>query len=187
MLDYSSNDTKIKFLLTANLVFMNESEFNKMVDLSYRIRGLIIQSSSYLEKAIEYYIATYFCGETTKRDLFIETLLTNDIGFKAKVNSFFRILNQEQSLIVKHPNLKADLNKILTIRNTAAHELLDTSKEGREYYNATKRICFTKFYSKNRTDYHHDDIEDLSSFFNRTTNIITSELNGFEERPYSAL
>jgi hypothetical protein len=166
---------------------MNEYEFKEMVDLSYRIRGLIIQSSSYLEKAIEYYIATYFCGETSKCDFFIETLLTNDVRFKAKVNSFFRILNLEQSLIAKYPNLKTDLNKILAIRNSAAHELLDTSKEGREYYNATKRICFTKLYSKNRTDYHYDDIEELNSFFHRTTSIITSELNGFEERQYSAL
>jgi len=163
---------------------MREEQFIKMADLSYRVRGIILELSTYFEKAIEYYIATYYCGENDKRDILIETLLTNNVGLSAKTSAFLKIIDKEKGPLSKDPKIKNNINQIVKYRNVVAHEVLDTSEAGRKYYLDTGKICLTKLYSNNRTVIDEKFVNDLKKLFEETTTAILSGIQGFSKHPF---
>lgn len=157
----------------------------EMQELSYKIRGFVLEHSTYIEKLMEYYIATYYCGETDKRDDFIETMLSNDVGFKAKMTTFCKIAKRNRLLLSKNKGLLDKINKIHTYRNCLAHELLDTSEPAIEYYKSTKEICFTKLYVKNkRTRFSESGMNELKELFEFVIEAIIPLLDGFNIKPF---
>lgn len=164
---------------------MTIDEFNVMAKKAYEIRGMVINETIYLEKALEYFIATNYCGDTKARDRMVEELLTNDVGFRAKVNAFLRIIKDKHKVwLSQNSEIPKNLEKIATDRNIMAHEVLDTSLFGIQQYELNKNINFAKFDKIERNTYGEGYLEEMKIVIGTTYNKISLLLPGFKEMPF---
>ena len=164
-----------------------EPEISKEInEVANRVRGVILGQATYLEKMLEYYIATFYCGETPKRDHMIETFLTNDIGFKAKVVAFQRIVkhSENSAFLSKNPKIRENMNTVYRYRNCVAHEVADTSPDAIEFYKNTGAVLFTKLYSEKRTPFGEKDIPGIHQLFADISIPIVKTLPGFHVQPF---
>lgn len=164
---------------------MTVEEFNVLAERAYYIRGMVINESIYIEKALEYYIATHYCGDTPMRDKMIENFLTNDVQFKGKVNAFRRIVKTiDQAWLEKNNEILENLNRIIKDRNILAHEVLDTSAYGKQQYEMHKQINFTKFDRVERSVFSEEYVKEIKEILRNTSHKIALLLPGFSIQPF---
>jgi len=164
---------------------MTVEEFQQMADRAYYIRGLVLNESIYLEHALEYYIATHYCGDNEVRDKMIEQFLTTDVSFRGKVSTFIRLIKEaNKGWLSQNPEIPDNLDKIFKARNILAHEVLDTSPFGRQQYERHKLIHFTKLFKTERNVFSDEYVKELRTILGNTSNKIALLLPGFSEQPF---
>lgn len=108
-------------------------------------RGRVLHEVVRLEKAIEIFISLYIARKGA-RTLFFKKLLVG-LNTRTKLNFFFEtILDFTKSdFAIKFPDYIKDLNLIVGIRNSLAHDILDVGNElilNFNYENAFKLVNF---------------------------------------------
>jgi hypothetical protein len=164
---------------------MKEDEFKQMAERAYYIRGLVINESIFIEKAIEYFIATHFCLETENRDLFVEQILTDNINLSAKINMFKKIINLKyENWSLDNPHIFKNLDKICTDRNILAHEVLDTSKYGLKRFMLNKELNFVKLNRPKRTVFDINYGDEIKQKISDTLSKIMLLNSSFKQMPF---
>lgn len=125
--------------------FKNEVNFILEKDKELkRLRGEIIEKVVYLEKLMNYIIASYFCKEQTKQ-IFMEHVLEKEhFTFSEKCKLFHELqIHKPSQLKNKYNGYSGKLMKINEIRNAFAHGFLQHEKEGVNIWytkNGTKKV-----------------------------------------------
>lgn len=164
---------------------MTEEEFKQMADRAYYIRGLVINESIYIEKAIEYFIATHYCGETESRDLMVEELLTNEVTFRTKILAFKNIItNNYVDWKYDNSEVIGNLERIARDRNILAHEVLDTSKFGTINFIVTRELNFAKFNRIERNVFNDSYEKEIREIIYNTSTKIMMLVPSFKPMPF---
>lgn len=164
---------------------MNEEEFKEFIKKAHEVRGSILNESIFLEKMLNYFIATHYCGDTEIRDEMCNNFLEFDVSFRAKVACFGRIMKENyKSWLSEHNKIPEYLTKICDLRNAISHQVLDTSKYGRQQFLLFKEINLTHFNKIERIVFSQEYVEDIMNVITYTTNNIMLLLPGFQARPF---
>jgi hypothetical protein len=109
---------------------MTDAKLNHLKDVAL-FRGFYINEIIKLEKLIDLFVAQFFCkNDEIAEDLLGMLLGTERISLNNKKNILFDIINKHfPELLIEFPDLKTDIQELITIRNVLAHQMLDTSGE----------------------------------------------------------
>ena len=154
----------------------NETEMEKV---AANARGRVLHEVVKLEKAIEIFISIYI-GRKGARTLLFKKLLIG-INTRTKLNFFFETTLdfKKSDFISKYPDYAKDLNIIIGIRNSLAHDILDVGNDlilNFSYENAFKLVNF-----KNKTEpiyFTSDKIDETVALIQKYANAITDLYEG---------
>lgn len=110
-------------------------------------RGYFINHVSYIEKIIEFHVASHFCRDNERAKEMVD-LLTGDrfVSFESKRTSFENILKRHHFELYKSSKeYFAKLTTIQNNRNRLAHLIVFSAEEAIEKYRTDKVIGFIKF------------------------------------------
>jgi len=97
---------------------MDENLKHELQVASYR--GIVIQAVIILERAIDIYLANYFCIDK-KRNEIMELILIPRMSLDSKKQVLDYILKKQPALLQAYPTLLKDLDEIIEQRNRYAH------------------------------------------------------------------
>ena len=103
--------------------------FTEYIELAYRRRGELINQTIMLERAMDSFLAKYFCNDTAKETELLEIFLsTTHVTFFAKQEVIMIILKKHiPEFVLAYPDVEKDLKEIMEERNIVAHSVLDFS------------------------------------------------------------
>jgi len=106
-------------------------EIRKLLSLSEKIRGSLLDLAIYNEGILSNIISQHFCPDDDRRALLFTLILNSaDLKFSTKIEIFKNLLKlQYQSLIPKYPNVIKKLDRLRDFRNKLVHSILDTSDD----------------------------------------------------------
>jgi hypothetical protein len=131
------------------------------------IRGHIIDKCILLERLIDIYIATHFCGHWTQRttELIELIIATNRMIWENKVQVFKILLERhKKAFLDTNPKLINIIIGIITHRNVFAHYMTMFGEESKDKFEKDKTITLVKF--KNSVEYvtyTNDEIQKIYS------------------------
>lgn len=118
------------------------------------IRGEIIDRSIFLERLIDIYIATYFCGNWTKKtsELLELIIATNRMIWENKIQVFKILLERHSpNFLVENPKIINGILGVIVHRNVFAHYIIHYGEKAKLKFDADKTITLIKF--KNSVEY----------------------------------
>ncbi len=159
---------------------MNELLISQYMDNADKVRGMVINNTTLLERIIDDYIAKYFSQNEYKRKELIELILFDKVDFSKKVRIVQQIFNKKCEVLGKeftkeYPKFSADLREIYEQRNKFAHQLIAVPEniESNKY-----EIILLNYSDKEKfIPYTKDSIEKMMEMINSWINIIDKEYN----------
>jgi hypothetical protein len=148
-------------------------EHNKAMEITFKIRGHVINQVINLEVVITEFIAIHFCSDQAKQESFEKLFLWhNGMGLTRKKEILkFIVDNYEPDIIKGHPDTFKDLDEIIKCRNVLAHYYLD-SAPGFLAKSSDGKFGF-KGYKKpdDVSEYDLDKLERITDLANKYTTI----------------
>lgn len=115
-------------------------KYKKVVDLSIKRRGQIIEEFTFVEMTMDIIISRYFCDTTDKTNEFTSVLLSIvDFGKKKEVINYILECNKE--FLKKHSSIKTDMDDLNSTRNIFAHKYLAMFDDNMK----AQKLCYIKF------------------------------------------
>jgi hypothetical protein len=128
-----------------------EKSVNELFDYATTTRGMILNQTIMLERAIDEYLCLHFCQTKIKRTELMDLIFgTERMSFDIKRNIFKILSNRYHTDFIKdNPTINSDIKQIVETRNIFAHYLLDSTENGiKEFAKGTGLIGFIKFNNK---------------------------------------
>lgn len=121
---------------------------NELFDYATTTRGMIINQTIMLERAIDEYLCLHFCKTQEQRTELMDLVFgTERMTFDLK-KQIFKIISSRYhpNFSKENPIIHSDIKIIVETRNIFAHYLLDTTENGiKEFDQQDKIIGFIKF------------------------------------------
>jgi hypothetical protein len=147
-------------------------------------RGAILERTIFLERTIDFYIAYKFCDSEEAASEMVEMIFaTHKMGFKAKKDLLISLIDKyDPDFKISHPTYVNDLDRVVSLRNLFAHQMLDTSfgtqDSGVDVFKDTGKINLLIFQAhKKQTSYSAQDIEIEITFTEKISEIFAKLLD----------
>ena len=139
-----------------------QSKKEEMFEASTRLRGLVLDATIDIERAIDNYLSNYFCATSNKKNELNELLFfTEKVTLESKRQIFCAIVEtHNQAFLNKHPDFLSSIERIVPHRNIFAHLELDDSELA--ISSSDIELVFKK-YAKGKLTSKKYDIEQLKN------------------------
>jgi hypothetical protein len=129
----------------------------EILSKSIQYRGRVIHEVANLERWVDIYLATYFCGNSEKRNQILEMVFANNrMSFDSKRKLFENVLTKQKIRMSDlSPEFSKDLNSVFTDRNTFAHNSVYVDEEAN--LRSDGSIGFIKYSTNTRIDWYNDE------------------------------
>lgn len=147
----------------------------EIIAQSMKYRGQIIHQMANFERWVDIYLATYFCGNTEKRNQMVDMVLANNrMSFDSKRKLLENVLTkQDIRMSTLSPEFSKDMNNAFRERNTMAHNSVYLNEEAQSRDDGF--IGFIKYSTNTRIDWYNDKrIEDILETIKRCIKAVES-------------
>lgn len=126
-----------------------QESLNEMIQLAARCRGYVIELSISVERAIDRFIAGYFCEDPNKFIEIKDYIIAQAMPAESKRMIFVNILNRNYPNLIKiHKKSINEIAELYEERNILAHMELDISEQALNTFIETGNIHFIKYRTK---------------------------------------
>jgi hypothetical protein len=150
-------------------------EYEKYTNAAFYRRGLVINETIFLERAIDDFISSYFCQDSDKKRELMELIIyTNRMIFENKVQVLKFLLERHNPDVLKSsPTFINDiLQKIIPERNIFAHYWLVTSTELTDYLKENKTVVVRYKNTIDHLEYDDNRISELMALIGKCIRVM---------------
>ena len=121
--------------------------YDEYMDETRRRRGTIIEQTVIIERFIDIYIASNYCGHKSKRDALIsDVLASRHLSAESKRKIFMDMLAKKEKRFLKQNEKQLDkISDVYIWRNYYSHQLIVADEEAVKRYSKNKSITFFRF------------------------------------------
>lgn len=138
-----------------------QESLNEMIQLAARSRGYVIELSISIERAIDRFIAGYFCEDSEKFMEIKDYIIAQAMPAESKRMIFVNILRRNYPNLLKINKKTLDsIAELYDERNVLAHMELDVSDDALDIFIETGDIHFIKYRTQvSQYPYNNEKVE----------------------------